>query len=297
MNQYTHDVLQLLCVAGEPTIKNVTYGEKKGIQVVTTDGEVSDLITNILSYTKLLASEDVRHTKVAKIKLAQDPVVGQEYILNIGIADEMNQEDEFIRTLSHVAKTGDTAAIILQDFADQLAKIVDADGKPLIVGTVASNVLTLVEQKPHYRFGSWPETLAKITLSASEILVGGSYEFPFVVEDEGDATTLSMFKFRESANGVALPNSRKIADLELFAKAEKGNVNPLSGFPYNIDADFKIGAAGAEDANGYDTLTVHYAYVGPDAANQKSERDVIFVTKSGQYNTSLKRIEDAIAAL
>ena len=51
-----------------------------------------------------------------------------------------------------------------------------------------------------------------------------------------------------------------------------------------IPVDLKVDA---NHAAGYDILTIHYAYVGANASNQKSEKDIVLVCKSaaGFLNT------------
>ena len=43
----------------------------------------------------------------------------------------------------------------------------------------------------------------------------------------------------------------------------------------------KLPTVGSKYAAGYDILTIHYAYVGANASNQKSEKDIVLVAKNG----------------
>ena len=290
MNQYTHDVLQFVYVDAEPTAKpikaelnNGVEGTQLFVEHSATDIESTDIIGKVLSWSLKKAADDIRYTKVATVELAKDPVAGQEYILSLSIADEADQENTIEKTVGVIATSGMTQAQLLTALKAELDKVAVIEDQTLFTASVDDTTLTLVEGKPYYSYGAWPETLAKIDVSAPEIWVNGVQEDPF-----------KPIKFVESTSGEALPNSRRIADLEYFGIGEKGNINFLAGFPYNIPGKARIGAAGAEDADGYSVLAVHYAYIGPDAANQKSERDILFVAKAADeaYLETIKGLLD-----
>ena len=75
---------------------------------------------------------------------------------------------------------------------------------------------------------------------------------------------------------------------------ERGDVYRMMGFPnvirtkYLVDPDLK-----------YNTIDIHYAYVGPNEAVQKSEKDItIVVPKVGANNqASNKLTNDIITAI
>lgn len=288
MSQYTHDVLQMVVLdsATQPSIKEIAAqfnNGVEGIQFIIThaDGkkESTDVIGKVLSASKKSAAEDVRYTKAAKVELAQLPVAGQEYIISLTISDEASQEDTIIRTAGVIATSADdTKAKLITKLKTALDGVAKVGEATLFTTEIVSDALYIKEAAPDYTLGAWPETLAKFEVSAPEIWRNGIQEDPF-----------KPIKFVENldSKGTILYNNHRLADLEYFAKGEKGNVNSLMGFPYNIPADLYIDSKLATVSTGYDVLAVHYAYVGPDANNQKSERDILFVEPAGGSNLDI----------
>ena len=287
MSQYTHDVLQMVVLDADtlPASKEIAAqfnNGVEGIQFIIThaDGkkESTDVIGKVLSASKKSAAEDIRYTKTAQVKLAQLPVAGQEYIISLTISDEASQEDTIIRTAGVIATSADdTKAKLLAKLKTALDGVAKVGEATLFTTELDSDTLYIKEAAPDYTLGAWPETLAKFDASAPEIWRNGIQEDPFLP-----------IKFAEdSSKGIALYNNHRLADLEYFAKGEKGNVNSLMGFPYNIPADLYVDSKLATVSRGYDVLAVHYAYVGPDANNQKSERDILFVEPAGGSNLDI----------
>ena len=197
------------------------------------------------------------------------------------------------------ATASDTAATLLQKLAQSLMDNASVEVSPLYeihavgsntpltdVSTITAEGFVIVEAKPYWRLGTFQETLAKIDVSTRPIILSGDEEdkwldsYKFVADKEGTYST-------------AIMNTHRIADMEYFYKGERGVSAGLNA-PYDlqIPLDLRVDAG---HAAGYDILTIHYAYVGANASNQKSEKDAVLVCKSGAgfldtIETELKKL-------
>ena len=115
---------------------------------------------------------------------------------------------------------------------------------------------------------------------------------PDTIVVNGDDRIWGLVEKQASTNSI--PDGHKIADLEYFCMGERGDVYRMVGFPnvirtkYLVNPDLK-----------YNTIDIHYAYVGSNEAVQKSEKDItIVVPKVGDNNqTSNKLTNDIITAI
>ena len=138
----------------------------------------------------------------------------------------------------------------------------------------------IVEEAPQeWILGTFPQVPVNFTLMPDSIVVNGDDRIWGLVEKQ--------------ASTNSIPDGHKIADLEYFCMGERGDVYRMMGFPnvirtkYLVDPDLK-----------YNTIDIHYAYVGPNEAVQKSEKDItIVVPKVGANNqVSNKLTNDIINA-
>lgn len=139
----------------------------------------------------------------------------------------------------------------------------------------------IVEEAPQeWILGTFPQVPVNFTLMPDSIVVNGDDRIWGLVEKQ--------------ASTNSIPDGHKIADLEYFCMGERGDVYRMMGFPnvirtkYLVDPDLK-----------YNTIDIHYAYVGPNEAVQKSEKDItIVVPKVGNNNeASNKLTNDIITAI
>lgn len=139
----------------------------------------------------------------------------------------------------------------------------------------------IVEEAPQeWILGTFPQVPVNFTLMPDSIVVNGDDRIWGLVEKQ--------------ASTNSIPDGHKIADLEYFCMGERGDVYRMMGFPnvirtkYLVDPDLK-----------YNTIDIHYAYVGPNEAVQKSEKDItIVVPKVGANNqVSNKLTNDIITAI
>lgn len=135
----------------------------------------------------------------------------------------------------------------------------------------------IVEEAPQeWILGTFPQVPVNFTLMPDSIVVNGDNRIWGLVEKQ--------------ASTNSIPDGHKIADLEYFCMGERGDVYRMMGFPnvirtkYLVDPDLK-----------YNTIDIHYAYVGPNEAVQKSEKDItIVVPKVGANNKASNELTNKI---
>lgn len=283
--------------------KSAIYFQHKGAGGLTR----SDLIDvkNIL-YAKVTKAADMqRALKVSTVTLNADvnggqPVVGQDYVLRvtfdgyIGISPEDSQY--WKHAIVHVTNGMDASAFYKQ-MALSLAKNMSREAKKLITielndgtevtartkeatlsGTYTSLVIKEVEQD--WLLGTKQIKPLNITVVPTEIMV-----------KEGD--TLHPVKWGTVVNsvGAKIKNGKDMADLEYFHMGERGDQYRMVGFPDYVPTTYLV-----DPTKEYDTINIHYAYVGSNESCQKSEKDIILIVPAGKGTEFAGKINPLITA-
>lgn len=154
--------------------------------------------------------------------------------------------------------------------------IVQLEATPVaLTGGDASGLI--VEEAPQeWILGTFSQVPVNFTLMPDTIVVNGDDRIWGLVEKQ--------------ASTNSIPDGHKIADLEYFCMGERGDVYRMMGFPnvirtkYLVNPDLK-----------YNTIDIHYAYVGSNEAVQKSEKDItIVVPKVGKNNRDSNKLTNNI---
>ena len=296
MIKSTNQVTQFFVVENTAVLKEIKDPKGTaviGYQIVVDGKDTTDVIPakQVLgvNFASADSASEKMYRKALTVKLSSavnggNPVAGQDYILSLKFRGHIGEEDTIEKVAMAHATATDTAATLLQKLAKSLMDNASVEVSPLYeihavntkalltdVSTITAEGFVIVEAKPYWRLGTFQETLAKIDVATRPIIVAG---------DEEDAW-LNSYKFVADTTGKyadAILNTHKVADMEYFYKGERG-VTAFKNAPYDaqIPVDLKV------DANhtaGYDILTIHYAYVGANASNQKSEKDIVLVCKN-----------------
>lgn len=307
MNFSTNQVMQLFVLGSTDTAKVATIytpdgNEVRGyiVKIKNSAGDVidtTDIIDekNILYVTEALASKDKLNRKGLLVKLNSavnegKPVEGEEYVMTL-VYRGFGEEDTYSKVFSAKATSKDTAAL-LKELAKNMLTNLDVEYSPLYElyttegvkitmanyeTAVTENGFYIVEPVPYWSLGRFAETLMNIDVHTAHITLDGEEEQNWLAEYKFKPVTL---------DGVAaIPNTHRIADLEYFCKGERGTSNALVGWPDTPDYIAKVNP---NSANGYDVVTIHCAFVGANASNQKSEKDLVFVAEGGLETLSTK---------
>ena len=311
MVKSTNQVTQFFVVEKTAVLKKIkdpSGAVVTGYQVVVDDRDTTDVIPakHVLGVNKVLATaaSEKLFRKVLKVKLSANvnggaPVAGQDYIISLKFRGHIGEEDTIEKVAMAHATASDTAATLLQKLAQSFIDNASVEENPLYevktvagaalsddVSTITEEGFVIVEAKPYWRLGTFQETLAKIDVSTRPIILSGDEEdkwldsYKFVADKEGTYST-------------AIMNTHRVADMEYFYKGERGVSAGLNA-PYDLQIPLDL-RVDASHAAGYDILTIHYAYVGANASNQKSEKDAVLVCKSGAgflntIETELKKL-------
>lgn len=296
MIKSTNQVTQFFVVEKSAVLKEIKDPKGTaitGYQIVVDGTDTTDVIPSKqvlgVNFASATSASEKMYRKALKVKLNSainegNPVAGQDYILSLKFRGHIGEEDTIEKVAMAHATATDTAATLLQKLAKSLIDNAAVEFTPLYeihalnsktpltdVSTITAEGFVIVEAKPYWRLGTFQETLAKIEVATRPIIVAG---------DEEDAW-LDSYKFVADTAGTytdSILNTHKVADMEYFYKGERG-VTAFKNAPYDaqMPVDLKV------DANhtaGYDILTIHYAYVGANASNQKSEKDIVLVCKN-----------------
>ena len=96
----------------------------------------------------------------------------------------------------------------------------------------------------------------------------------------------------EVASKGSIDNGHNIADLEYFCMGERGDQYRNIGWPNVIKTKYLV-----DPEKKYNTIDIHYAYVGDGVSVQKSEKDItIVVPKVGANNQASNKLTNEIIA-
>lgn len=95
---------------------------------------------------------------------------------------------------------------------------------------------------------------------------------------------------KEVASTKSIANGHNIADLEYFCIGERGDQYRNMGWPNVIKTKYLV-----DPEQKYNTIDIHYAYVGDGVSAQKSEKDItIVIPKVGADNNVSNRLTNDI---
>ena len=116
--------------------------------------------------------------------------------------------------------------------------------------------------------------------------------YPTTITVNGDEIIWGIAK--EVASTKSIANGHNIADLEYFCMGERGDQYRNMGWPNVIKTKYLV-----DPEQKYNTIDIHYAYVGDGVSVQKSEKDItIVVPKVGaKNNVSNKLTNEIITAI
>lgn len=290
------------------TAKSTLYFQHMGPAGITASDKIS--IANI-SYAKATDASAMAH-KLARYELTLDsevaaaPVAGQEYILRLAFRQYigLGEEDQFFKYGMVKARTGMTASAFYKALALSLAanmkkdttKTVNiylnstaADGtdvpvtpdtKPADLAATDYDKIIIEEVEQPWILGKMPQAFIPFSVQPTTITVDGDERVWGVVETVASTKTVK--------------NGHVMADLEYFTHGFRGDEYRGMGYPNNLHTTYL-----ADPTVEYNTIDIHYSYVGSNESVQKSEKDItIMVPKVGEtLAVSNKLTNDIIAAI
>ena len=285
--------------------KNHFYFPYKGVESLMR----SDLIDlkNVI-YAKATDADDMAH-KLKSVTVTLDnginggaPISGQDYVLRIFFRQYIGNSDiyqeakygvvhgykgmtasDFYKTLAlSLAMNFSKEVVPLLKFylktSSDNTEVTASTAKKDLTGTYTGIVIEEVEQP--WRLGVRKQEEVFFDVIPTTVLFNSEEVIWGVVENGTSETTIK--------------NGKKMADLEYFCMGERGDQYRGMCWPYNIHTKYLV-----DPNKKYNTIDIHYAYVGDGVSVQKSEKDItIVVPKVGTNNqVSNKLTNDIITAI
>lgn len=303
--------------------ENVTKNNQVYFKNTNKLGQISrsDLIKkdNILWITATTPQESRVPIKSVKVTLSQDvnngqPIVGQDYILNLYIRQYVGMSDTdvyikqgVVRGLANMTDVQFYEALacsLFLNFKRELYPLLkfsiggkevtdvkrdkvtgkltpcerNEQGELVAIAATADGV-TITEAEQEWRLGVKSQTPVYFDVASTTVYYMGDEAIWGNVED----TTPEKADMNETNS---YGNGRTIADLEYFCHGERGDIYRQIGWPHNIDTAYMV-----DPTKEYYTVTIHYYFVDGGESPQKSEKDITLVS------TSASKLQEVIEKL
>lgn len=265
----------------------------------------SDKITiaNIIS-AKVTTSDSMAHElaryEVTLSELASTPVQAQEYVLRLAFRQfiGIGEDDQYFKYGFVKATSGMTASDFYKALALSLAKNIANETTPLVniylnsestdvpvtsatkeaeLDKTDYNKIIIEEVQQDWILGKMPQAFIPFSVQPTTITFDGE-EIIW-----GDVKKVTSTKKVE--------NGHNIADLEYFCMGARGDMYRGMGYPNNITTTYLV-----DPSKKYDTLDIHYSYIGSNESVQKSERTITIVCEDDGEHTLIKSLITAVNA-
>lgn len=282
-----------LAAVGDTTLKVDTA--KNSMYLVykdTEDNLTSDIIDlkNLLYVKSTKAVDMARKLNSQSVTLNEDPISGQDYVLNVEVRNfvALGDDSTHIKFGAVHAVKGMTKSDFYKAMALNLAKNFSREVSPILnvslnkynsIGTTNTKVAVLVNGKM--------QNLAALTSTETYTsIIIDEVEQPWrrgvaQVEPVNFNTTCGtvlvdgndvIWGTVEKKEGDPINNGKQIADMEWFYHGTRGDIYREATYPDNFDFKPLV-----DETKAYSTLDIHFAYVGPGVEVAKSERTITVV--------------------
>lgn len=287
------------------TAKNSMYLVYKD----TEDNLTSDIIDlkNLLYVKSTKAADMARKLNSQSVTLNEDPISGQDYVLNVEVRNfvALGDDSTHIKFGAVHAVKGMTKSDFYKAMALNLAKNFSREVSPILnvslnkynsTGTTNTKVAVLVNGKM--------QNLAALTSTETYTsIIIDEVEQPWrrgvaQVEPVNFNTTCGtvlvdgndvIWGTVEKEEGDPINNGKQIADMEWFYHGTRGDIYREATYPDNFDFKPLV-----DETKAYSTLDIHFAYVGSGVEVAKSERTITVVcADAAELNKLITAIKTA----
>lgn len=293
-----------LAAVGDTTLKVDTA--KNSMYLVykdTEDNLTSDIIDlkNLLYVKSTKAADMARKLNSQSVTLNEDPISGQDYVLNVEIRNfvALGDDSTHIKFGAVHAVKGMTKSDFYKAMALNLAKNFSREVSPILnvslnkyntkvavlvngkmqnlaaltsTETYTSIIIDEVEQ-PWRRGVAQVEPVNFNTTCGTVLVDGNDVIWGTVKKEEGDP----------------INNGKQIADMEWFYHGTRGDIYREATYPDNFDFKPLV-----DETKAYSTLDIHFAYVGSGVEVAKSERTITVVcADAAELNKLIAAIKTA----
>lgn len=286
------------------TAKNSMYLVYKD----TEDNLTSDIIDlkNLLYVKSTKAADMARKLNSQSVTLNEDPISGQDYVLNVEVRNfvALGDDSTHIKFGAVHAVKGMTKSDFYKAMALNLAKNLSREVSPILNVLLTKNDTTDGESEVPVLVNGKMQVLAelKATESYTDIIID-EVEQPWrrgvaQVEPVNFNTTCGTILMDgddviwgtvEKEEGDPVNNGKQIADMEWFYHGTRGDIYREATYPDNFDFKPLV-----DETKAYSTLDIHFAYVGPGVEVAKSERTITVVcADAAELNKLITAIKTA----
>lgn len=295
---------------GDTTLKvDTTKNSMYLVYKDTEDNLTSDIIDlkNLLYVKSTKAADMARKLNSQSVTLNEDPISGQDYVLNVEVRNfvALGDDSTHIKFGAVHAVKGMTKSDFYKAMALNLAKNFSREVSPILnvslnkynsTGTTNTKVAVLVNGKM--------QNLAALTSTETYTsIIIDEVEQPWrrgvaQVEPVNFNTTCGtvlvdgndvIWGTVEKEEGDPINNGKQIADMEWFYHGTRGDIYREATYPDNFDFKPLV-----DETKAYSTLDIHFAYVGPGVEVAKSERTITVVcADAAELNKLITAIKTA----
>ena len=288
------------------TAKNSMYLVYKD----TEDNLTSDIIDlkNLLYVKSTKAADMARKLNSQSVTLNEDPISGQDYVLNVEVRNfvALGDDSTHIKFGAVHAVKGMTKSDFYKAMAVNLAKNLSREPSPILNVSLTKHDTTDSgsDTKVAVLVNGKMQVLAelKATESYTDIIID-EVEQPWrrgvaQVEPVNFNTTCGtvlvdgddvIWGTVEKEEGDPVNNGKQIADMEWFYHGTRGDIYREATYPDNFDFKPLV-----DETKAYSTLDIHFAYVGPGVEVAKSERTITVVcADAAELNKLITAIKTA----
>lgn len=286
------------------TAKNAMYLVYKD----TEDNLISDIIDlkNLLYVKSTKAADMARKLNSQSVTLNEDPISGQDYVLNVEVRNfvALGDDSTHIKFGAVHAVKGMTKSDFYKAMALNLAKNLSREVSPILNVLLTKNDTTDGESEVPVLVNGKMQILAelKATESYTDIIID-EVEQPWrrgvaQVEPVNFNTTCGtvlvdgddvIWGTVEKEEGDPVNNGKQIADMEWFYHGTRGDIYREATYPDNFEFKPLV-----DETKAYHTLDIHFAYVGPGVEVAKSERTITVVcADAAELNKLITAIKTA----
>lgn len=253
----------------------------------TEDTITSDLISikNLLYAKATKAADMARKLNSQSVTLNEDPISGQDYVLNVEVRNfvALGDDSTHIKFGAVHAVKGMTKSDFYKAMAVNLAKNLSREPSPILNVLLTKNDSAASGEKDSevaVLLNGKMQNLAalKSTESYTDIIID-EVEQPWrrgvaQVEPVNFNTTCGtvlvdgddvIWGTVEKEEGDPVNNGKQIADMEWFYHGTRGDIYREATYPDNFDFKPLV-----DETKAYSTLDIHFAYVGPGVEVAKS---------------------------
>ena len=253
-----------------------------------------------IMYATLTGADKMKYVlKTATITPKADAIVaGQEYVVRVLFRNyAQGGDDNYTVKYGMAVATSSTASDLLKDLALSLAKnmkdLLPLATVHLVYGSGASEKPVTASTKKEELTDTYEAIMIEEVTQEFEVGKSAFVVMPFevsvlpIIKDGIEVTWAEdIVVAAPTTGGTEINNGAMIAELEWFHIGARGDYFRGFGHPYGVRTKTL-----ADPTAEYDTLDIHYAYVGPNEGVQKSEKDITIAAPKG---TNFKALKEAL---